>query len=154
LKPDSASNYTVEFRTDSTVAVRLDCNRGRGTWVSRSASQLELGPLALTRAMCPHMALHDQLAKQWPSIRSYVLRDTHLFLSLMADGGTYEFEPANSVPAPSTTTPSTTTPSTTTPSTAAPSPPAPLATASSAAASSPEASKRASWLDESKPVSW
>jgi len=38
--------------------------------------------------------LHDQIAKQWPAIRSFMLKDGHLFLSLMADGGVYEFEPA------------------------------------------------------------
>jgi hypothetical protein len=31
--------------------------------------------------------------KQWAHIRSYVIRDEHLFLALMADGGIYEFEP-------------------------------------------------------------
>ncbi len=28
-----------------------------------------------------------------PLVRSYVLKDGHLFLSLMADGGIYEYEP-------------------------------------------------------------
>jgi para-nitrobenzyl esterase len=37
--------------------------------------------------------LHDQIVKQWDSIRSYVIKDGHLFLSLMADGGIYGFEP-------------------------------------------------------------
>jgi hypothetical protein len=96
LRPDDGSNYTVEFRADSTLAVQLDCHRGRGIWVSRSTAKLELGPLALMRATCPQTPLSDQITKQWTFIRSYVLRDTHLFLSLMADGGTYEFEPANS----------------------------------------------------------
>jgi para-nitrobenzyl esterase len=36
----------------------------------------------------------DQIVRQWPSIRSYILKDGHLFLSLMADGGIYEFEQA------------------------------------------------------------
>jgi len=27
------------------------------------------------------------------NVRSYMIKDGHLFLSLMADGGTYEFEP-------------------------------------------------------------
>jgi para-nitrobenzyl esterase len=31
--------------------------------------------------------------KQWGNVRSYVIRDGHLFLALMADGGIYEFEP-------------------------------------------------------------
>jgi LppP/LprE lipoprotein/META domain len=96
LRPDDGSNYTVEFKADSTVVVRLDCHRGRATWVSRSTAQLELGPLAMTRATCPQTSLHDQITKQWTFIRSYALRDKHLFLSLMADGGTYEFEPVNS----------------------------------------------------------
>ena len=37
--------------------------------------------------------LTDQMVKQWGYIRSYLIKDGHLFLSLMADGGIYEFEP-------------------------------------------------------------
>jgi heat shock protein HslJ len=99
LRPEDGSNYTVEFKPDSTVAVRLACHRGLGTWTSTPRSQLALGPLALTRATCPQATLSDQIATQWPSLRSYALRNTHLFLSSMADGGTYEFEPAKAVAA-------------------------------------------------------
>jgi heat shock protein HslJ len=99
LRPEDGSNYTVEFKPDSTVAVRLACHRGLGTWTSTPRSQLALGPLALTRATCPQATLSDQIATQWPSLRSYALRNNHLFLSSMADGGTYEFEPARAVPA-------------------------------------------------------
>jgi para-nitrobenzyl esterase len=49
--------------------------------------------MALTRAMCPQGSLHDPLVKRWPFIRSSVLKEGHLFLSLMADGGIYEFAP-------------------------------------------------------------
>ncbi len=62
-------------------------------WKSTGSSQLELGPLALTRAQCPVGSLHDHLVKQWGDIRSYVVRDGHLFLALMADAGIYELEP-------------------------------------------------------------
>jgi para-nitrobenzyl esterase len=41
----------------------------------------------------PAWALHDRIVKHWSLIRSFVIRDGHLFLSLMADGGIYEFEP-------------------------------------------------------------
>jgi heat shock protein HslJ len=44
--------------------------------------------------MCPPGSLHDRIVKQWPYVRSYVMKDGHLFVSLMADGGIYEFEPA------------------------------------------------------------
>ena len=57
------------------------------------SGQLELGPPALTRAKCPEGSLHDQIVKQWSYIRSFLIKDGHLFLALMADGGTYEFEP-------------------------------------------------------------
>ena len=60
---------------------------------SADARQLEFGPMAITRAQCPPGSLHDQLVKQLPYVRSYLIKDQHLFLSLMADGGTYEFEP-------------------------------------------------------------
>jgi putative lipoprotein len=95
LTPDDRSKYTIAFERDGSLSVRLDCNRGRGTWKSSGPNQLRFGPLALTRAHCPPGSLHDQIAKQWQYVRSYVLKDGHLFLSLMADGGIYEFEPVS-----------------------------------------------------------
>lgn len=97
LTPDDRSKYTIEFAAGGALTARIDCNRGRGTWTSSGTGQLTLGPLALTRAQCPPGSLHDQIVKQWPNIRSYVIRNGHLFLALMADGGIYEFEP---VPGP------------------------------------------------------
>ena len=98
VTPDDGSKYTLTFSGDGAVAARIDCNRGRGTWKSASPGQLALGPLALTRAMCPPQSMHDRIVKQWSSIRSYVIKDKHLFLSLMADGGIYEFQPAADAP--------------------------------------------------------
>jgi para-nitrobenzyl esterase len=94
LTPDDKSKYTIAFGAEGTLSARIDCNRGRGTWKSSGPGQIELGPMALTRAMCPPGSLHDQIVKQWGHIRSYVVKDGHLFLALMADGGTYEFEPS------------------------------------------------------------
>jgi para-nitrobenzyl esterase len=88
------SRYTIGFGRDGVLNVRFDCNRGRGSWKSSGAGNLEFGPLALTRALCPVGSLHDELVRQWPYVRSYVLKGGRLFLSLMADGGTIEFETA------------------------------------------------------------
>jgi heat shock protein HslJ len=93
LSPEDKNKYTLAFANDGGVSVRIDCNRGHGTWKSSAPSQLELGPLALTRAMCPAAPLTDRIPKDWPHVRSYLLKDGHLFLSLMADAGVYEFEP-------------------------------------------------------------
>jgi para-nitrobenzyl esterase len=87
------SRYTLGFGANGVLNVRFDCNRGRGSWSSSAPGQLEFGPLALTRALCPVGSLHDLLVRQWPHVRSYVIRDGRLYLSLMADGGIFEFEP-------------------------------------------------------------
>jgi para-nitrobenzyl esterase len=88
------SRYTVGFGTAGVLNLRFDCNRGRGSWTSSGPGNLEFGPLSLTRAMCAPGSLHDELLRQWPHVRSYLLKDGRLYLSLMADGGTLEFEPA------------------------------------------------------------
>ena len=48
--------------------------------------------------MCPPGSLHDQIVKQWGNVRSFVIKEGHLFLSLTADGGIYEFEPVTKKP--------------------------------------------------------
>ena len=93
LAPDDGTKYTIEFAAGGRLIARVDCNRGQGAWKSSGPNQIEFGPLALTRAQCPPGSLHDQIVKQWSNIRSYVIKDGHLFLSLMADGGIYEFQP-------------------------------------------------------------
>ena len=96
LRPDDRGKYTIEFGRGGRLHTRIDCNRGEGTWSSSGSNQLQLAPLALTRAACPAGSLHDQIVRQWPNIRSYVIKDGHLFLALIADGGMYEFEPLGS----------------------------------------------------------
>ena len=92
LTPDDRAKYTIEFGPGGQLTARIDCNRGRGSWMSNGPGQLQFGPMVLTRALCPEGSLHDHLVKQLVFIRSYVMRDSRLFLSLMADGGIYEFE--------------------------------------------------------------
>jgi para-nitrobenzyl esterase len=93
LTPDDRAKYTIAFEAGGRVIARVDCNRGQGSWTATAPNQLQFGPLALTRAQCPAGSLHDHIVKQWGNIRSYVVREGHLFLALMADGGIYELEP-------------------------------------------------------------
>jgi para-nitrobenzyl esterase len=72
--------------------MRLDCNRGAGTWKSLDSGQLQFGPLATTRALCSPGSLYDRLVQDMEHVQSYVLKGGRLYLSLMADGGIYEFE--------------------------------------------------------------
>jgi para-nitrobenzyl esterase len=95
LTPDDPTKYTIALTAEGQVSLRIDCNRGRGTWTSEEPNQLVFGPIATTRAMCPPSELYDRVVRDLPFVRSYVLQDGHLFLSLLADGGIYEFEPMN-----------------------------------------------------------
>lgn len=91
--PDDPNKYTLELGADGQAAMRADCNRGRGSWESKSASQISFGPIAATRAMCPPGSLSDSYLAQFQWVRSYVMKEGHLFLATMADGSIIEFEP-------------------------------------------------------------
>lgn len=93
FQPEDNSNYTLSFNAEGQVAIQADCNRGAGGWTSESASQLGFSAIAATRAMCPPESLSDRYLSQFEWVRSYVLRDGHLFLATMADGAIIEFEP-------------------------------------------------------------
>ena len=91
------AHYTVTLGADGRAAFRLDCNRGAGSWQAEASSDgsgaLQFGQIAMTRAMCPPGSLDTKLARDLGFVRSFVLKDGHLFMALMADGGIYEWEP-------------------------------------------------------------
>lgn len=103
MTPDDRSKYTVSFQNNGQVSVRLDCNRGSGTWTSAGPNQLRLGALILTQAMCSPVSFDDRMSKDWKAIRAYVFRNGHLFLYLMTGGGIYEFEPSEETASTSST---------------------------------------------------
>jgi metallo-beta-lactamase class B len=105
LTPSAPAKYTFEFGAGGRLAVRIDCNRGKGTWKSEAPGTLAFGPIAMTRVGCPPAPLNDRLSKDLSFVRSYVLKNGHLFLSLMADGGIYELAPGGA-PASGRPTPS------------------------------------------------
>lgn len=92
LQPDGA-RYALTFEPEGRLLVQSDCNRGQGSWSSPDNVSLSLGPVALTRMACPPSSLQDRFVRDLDFVRSYVMRDGHLYLSLMADGGIYAFEP-------------------------------------------------------------
>ncbi len=96
------SLYTMRLDADGSVALRLNCNSATGTWSGEpgrsdpSSGRFEFGPLAATAALCPPPTLDEQVTKQAPYVRSYLLDKGRLYLSLMADGGIFVWEPADS----------------------------------------------------------
>jgi heat shock protein HslJ len=98
LTPDDPGKYTLDLTGDGRLTARVDCNRARGTWKSPGLGRIAFGPLVLTRAMCPPGSLHDRIVKDWFLVRSYVVRDGHLFLTLKEKGGVLEYEPVAARP--------------------------------------------------------
>jgi para-nitrobenzyl esterase len=92
-KPDDPAKYTLTFQDDGQVAVRIDCNRGYGTWKSSAPGKLEFGLITTTQTMCPPGSLYGLFVHDLPNFRSYLLKDGKLFLALIADRGIYEFVP-------------------------------------------------------------
>ena len=94
------SRFTLQFGADGHAVLRLDCNRGNGKWeakpaldASATSGSLSFGPIATTRARCAPPNLDVRLARDLGYVRSYLLKDGKLYLSLMADGGIYEWQP-------------------------------------------------------------
>jgi len=89
--------FTLRFGPDGRASLRLDCNRGTGSWKATPAGDgsghLEFGPIAATRAMCPPPHLDERVARDLASVRGYLFKDGKLFLTLKADGGIYEWHP-------------------------------------------------------------
>lgn len=96
--PENPADYVLNLGPDGTVAMRLNCNRASGSWSAEESSAesgtFEFGPLAMTKALCPPPSLDDKIGRDAQYVRSYLLRDGMLHLSLMADGGIYSWAPA------------------------------------------------------------
>lgn len=95
---DDPGKYTVSFGGDGRVAFTVDCNRGNSSWQAESAApdsgSLQFGPIALTRMFCPQPSADTQVAAALGRVRSYLLADSQLHLSLEADGGIMHWRPA------------------------------------------------------------
>jgi heat shock protein HslJ len=93
------SRFTLRFEDGGRASLRLDCNRGTASWQAaaatgdgRQSGTLAFGSIAATRALCPPPHLDERIVRDLPNVRSYLFKDGKLYLSLMADGGIYEWE--------------------------------------------------------------
>ena len=79
-------------------AFRVDCNRGSGTWQATAAAPdsgaLSFGPIALSRMHCPQPSRENKVTAALSEVRSHLITDGRLHLSLAVDGGIMHWEPA------------------------------------------------------------
>jgi heat shock protein HslJ len=109
LRPRERGDYTLTLSADGTASLQLDCNRASGDWTAEpapgdSSGTFQFGPLATTMALCPPPSIGEQIGAQLQWVRSFLIRDGRLSLSLMADGGILLWEPAD-IEEPFSTTP-------------------------------------------------
>jgi heat shock protein HslJ len=93
-RPGDGTLYTMWLHGDGTVTMQLNCNRATGKWSANpgadaASGSFEFSPLAATRALCPPPSMDESIVAQSAYVRSYLLKDGRLYLSLMADGGIY-----------------------------------------------------------------
>ena|ERR1043166_2457484 len=93
FQPDDKSKYTITFGTNGRVTARVDCNRASSTWRATASGELQFGSWSRTSAKCGPKSLHDQIVTEGAAVHNFAIKDGHLFLSGMAEGGYYELEP-------------------------------------------------------------
>ena len=95
---DEPALYTVTFGDDGRATFLVHCNRGSSTWHAEAAAPdsgtLTFGELALTRMYCPQPSADTTVAAALGRVRSYLISDGKLHLSLEADGGIMNWMPA------------------------------------------------------------
>jgi heat shock protein HslJ len=97
-RPANRDAYTLRLAANGTASFRLDCNRATGSWSASSGSDgrsgsISFGTPAATMALCPPPSMGEALGRDIPNMRGFMLRDGRLFITLMADAGTYVWEP-------------------------------------------------------------
>ncbi|WP_425005702.1 META domain-containing protein [Mycolicibacterium sp. S3B2] len=94
--------YTVDFGVrdgeSGRAAFQIDCNRGSSSWRasaddSGDSGRLDFGPIAVTEMACPPGSLDHRVSRALTAVRSYLLQDGRLHLSLFADSGILTWEP-------------------------------------------------------------
>lgn len=91
------SRYTVSFGDDGRAVFTVDCNRGNSTWQAEvsgtDSGSLTFGPIALTRMFCPQPSADAEVAAALGRVRSFLISDQKLHLSLEADSGVMRWQP-------------------------------------------------------------
>jgi heat shock protein HslJ len=88
LKPD---RYTLAFTDYDRVALRADCNRGQAQLTSPARGELRIGPVAMTKALCPPNSLSDRFTQEVARVVRYAVRGGELYLELANGSGTMRF---------------------------------------------------------------
>ena len=88
IQPLDPGQYTIDFKADGTAQVLAACNRGHGAYAVAEGRRLTVGPLAVTKMMCPPGTLSDEFVKEIENSAGYFFRGDTLCVDQKMDSGT------------------------------------------------------------------
>lgn len=90
---DSPENYTLTFQPDGSLQIQADCNNASAGYTAAEEGSLSVQPGITTLALCGPESRSEELVQKLGFAANYFFQNGHLFIDLMADGGTLEFSP-------------------------------------------------------------
>lgn len=90
---DAPERYTLTFLDDGSLQIQADCNQATAAYTASDDGALSVTPGITTLALCPPGSRSEELINKLGFAARYFFQDGHLFIDMMADGGTLEFRP-------------------------------------------------------------
>lgn len=91
-EPADPEAFTLEFQPEGRLVLRVDCNRGAGTY-RLEGNKLRIGSVATTRAFCGPGSLDSVFLRQLERVASYLMDGEDLVLELEMDSGGMRLTP-------------------------------------------------------------
>lgn len=93
VEVDAPEKYTLTFLADGSLQIQADCNNATASYTATDDGSLTVSPAAMTLALCGPESRGEELVQKLGFAARYFFQDGHLFVDMMADGGTLEFRP-------------------------------------------------------------
>jgi heat shock protein HslJ len=90
---DAPEKYTLTFLDDGSLQIQADCNLATASFTATDDGSLTVTPGIMTLALCGPESRSEELIQKLGFAARYFFQDGHLFIDMMADGGTLEFQP-------------------------------------------------------------
>jgi len=91
LLVDKPDQYQLDFPNAGQIALKADCNRAAGGISFGNDGAMKIGPMAMTRAMCPPGSLSDRFVQEVGKATRWSKRDKDLLLELPSHAAILRF---------------------------------------------------------------
>ncbi len=87
------TKFTVSFGAGGKFSTEISCNIGGGSWSSDGPNTIKISNMVSTLTGCHKYSKIERVGGGLANVTKYLIKDGRLFLSLPANGGTFEMEP-------------------------------------------------------------